>query len=52
MSGQSANYSVREVKSTINKLESNKQTSGTGSNSGAETDAQLGHKNTMQKKSC
>lgn len=51
MAGQSANMSVKEVTSRIRAIETNNQTN-KGSNSGAETNKQLGKKNTMQKKSC
>lgn len=51
MAGQAANKSVKEVVSCIKKIECNKQTDSYGSNSGAETNKQLGRSGTMQKKS-
>jgi len=51
MAGQSANYSVGDVKGAINKIETNNQVS-KGKSSGAETNKQLGKSKSMQKKSC
>lgn len=51
MAGQAAHMSVKEVKSCIDKLETNQQMR-KGSDSGKETNQQVGAKMKTQKKSC
>ena len=50
MAGQSSTMTIKEVSSTIKKLENNQHTNGNGACSGAETNQHNSHSSYTQKK--